>query len=107
MKAIFESDILTSRSKPVFKVYQKTFTKFVSSLKTAALTVTTYGTIDVDLAMPSVTHLWSKVKIIIINANYFMKPFLKLFGVEYGNGLSPIDVDMDISGDLIKLIKYL
>ena len=35
-----------------------------------------------------------------------MKPLLKLFGAKYGNGLSPFDVDMDIPGDIIKLIKH-
>ena len=36
-----------------------------------------------------------------------MKPFLKLFGMEDGNGISPFTVDMDVPDDLMKLIKYL
>ena len=35
-----------------------------------------------------------------------MKPFLNLFGVEYGNGPSTFDIDMDVPCNLIKLIKY-
>ena len=35
-----------------------------------------------------------------------MKPFLKWFCVEEGNGLSPFAVDMDSPAELIKLIKY-
>ena len=34
MKAMFDSDILTSSSKSIFKGNQKTFTEFVSSMKT-------------------------------------------------------------------------
>ena len=36
-----------------------------------------------------------------------MKTFLKIFGVEDGNYLSPFYVDMDSPGDIIKLIEYL
>ena len=36
-----------------------------------------------------------------------MNFFLKLFGVEEVNGISPFSVDMDSPADLLKLIKYL
>ena len=62
--------------------------------------------INVDPYIPVGIHLWPEIKSIIFNFNQFMKPFLKIFGVEEGNGLSPFSVDMDIPADLIKPIEY-
>ena len=81
MQAIFESIISASRSKYISKGYQQIFPKCVSSLKEAASTVPPSGTIDVDLGILSVIHIWPEVKGIIINVRQFMNLFLKLFGV--------------------------
>ena len=96
MKAIFESDLLTSRS-----VY------FVSILNVAVSSVPPYGKINVYPEIPAVIQLWPEIKGIICNINQFMKPFLKIFGVEEGNGPSPFYVDMDTLYDLIKPTKGL
>ena len=90
-----------------FKGYQETFHVFVSILKSAVLVVPPSGPINVDPDIPEGIHIWTEIKVFICNANQFMKPFLKLFGVEEVNGLSPFAVDIDILYDLIKLIEYL
>ena len=76
-------------------------------MKAAASTVKNCGTIDVELDIPEVIQIFPKVKGTINNVNHFMKPFLKIFGMEYGNGISPFAVDMDDPSDLRKLITYL
>ena len=78
MKAIFESDILTSRSTSDFKGHQEKIPYFVASLKSAASIVPPYGQINVDPDIPGVIQLWPEIKVIILNVNQFMKPFLKL-----------------------------
>ena len=62
MKAVFEIDILTSRSNSVSKGYPETFPGFVSILKAAASTLSPYGPINVDPDIPEVIQIWSKVK---------------------------------------------
>ena len=62
MKAVFEIDILTSRSNSVSKVYQEKFPGFVSILKVAASTLSPYGPINVDPGIPEVIQIWSTVK---------------------------------------------
>ena len=57
--------------------------------------------------MIELTHIWPEEKVIICNFNQFIKSFLKLFGVEYGNDISQFSVDMDCPGYLMKLIKDL
>ena len=89
-----------------FKGYQEIFPDFVASLKAAASMVQPYGPINIDPGIPAVIRLWTEIKGIIYNINQFMKPFLELFGVEEGNGLSPFSVDTDSPYDPIKLIEY-
>ena len=48
--------------------------------------------------------MWEEVKGVIEVVNSWMMPFLKLFGVEVGNGLSPFAVDIDTPSDLLALI---
>ena len=50
-------------------------------------------------------QLCTEIKGIICNANQFMKPFLKIFVVEEGNGLSPFSVYMDTPAELINIIE--
>ena len=83
------------------KVSQETFNEFLASLKEAASIVPKYGTINVDPDIPGVIQIWYEIKGIIYNFNKCMKPFLKWFGVEKGNGLSTFSVNMDRPGELI------
>ena len=60
---------------------------------------------DVDLDEKAVDQLWSEVKGVMEVALAWMKPFLKLFGVEEGNGLSPFAVGIDSPSDLVAMIE--
>ena len=75
MKAIFESDLLISRSTSDFKVYQEIFPEFVSSLKEEASIVTPSGPINLYPDIPAVIYIWPEIKCIICNINQFMKHF--------------------------------
>ena len=55
--------------------------------------------------MPAVTQLWSEFSRIVKTTNDVMLPFLKLFGVEEGNGVSPFARTFDTPSDLIAVIN--
>ena len=56
------------------------------------------GPIDVDLTKPAVDQLWDTVQGILLFGTNLMRPFLKIFGSEVGNGLSPFAVDIETPG---------
>ena len=87
VNAIFESGL--SFSKAHAKGYLKTFPDYANSLKTASAKQPPSGPVEVDLEDVAVTQVWAEVQRVIVTVNRIMKPFLKLFGVEGGNGLSP------------------
>ena len=62
---------------------------------------------DVKLDEPAVDQLWNSVSDIITVGNALMEPFLLLFGVKVGNGLSPFAVEIDTPSQLAKLIKQI
>ena len=64
-----------------------------------------YTQLEVDLERPPVEHIWPEVMGIILAVNAWMVPFLKTFGVEKGNGLSPFAVSIDIPHALGELAK--
>ena len=55
--------------------------------------------------MPAVTQLWSEFSKIVKTTNDVMLPFLKLFGVEEGNGISPFARTFETPSDLIDVIN--
>ena len=62
-----------------------------------------YTQVKVDLEQLPAEHIWPEVMDIILAVNAWMVTFLKAFGVEKGNGLSPFAVSIDIPhalGDL-------
>ena len=61
MKAIFESDILTSR----FQGIPRKIPDFVAILKEEASIVPQYGTINLDPDIPAVMQIWPEIKVII------------------------------------------
>ena len=63
------------------------------------------GPVEVDLHMPAVNQLWSEFIRIVKTTNDVMLPFLKLFGVEEGNGVSPFARTFDTPSDLIAVIN--
>ena len=104
--AIFESNLVTSRSRNTFKGYQQSFPEFIESLKkaSASLNDCECGPVEIDLTMPAANQLWEEVDGIMKATNAWMKPFLAKYGVEEGNGLSPFAVDIDSTSDLRKII---
>ena len=102
--AIFESDLVTTRSNSSFKGYQRTTPEFLESMKSDS-SADAAGPVDVDLEKPAVDQLWDEVKGIIDVVNACMVPFLKLFGVEDGNGLSPFATNVATPNDLKKMIE--
>ena len=63
------------------------------------------GQVEVDLNMPAVTQLWSEFTKIVKITNDVMLPFLKMFGVEEGNGISPFARTFDMPSDLVAAIN--
>jgi len=64
------------------------------------------GPVEVELHMPAVTQLWSEFSKIVNTTNDVMLPFLKLFGVEEGNSISPFARTFETPSDLIDVINY-
>jgi hypothetical protein len=62
------------------------------------------GTVHVETQNPTVDQLWSVVQGQLKEANQMMKPFLKLFGVKEGNGLSPFLCDITSQNHLQNLL---
>ena len=87
-EAIFESNLEVSRLNK-FKGYQSGTQDFINRLKQGC---NTHGLVHVDLTRPAVDQLWTEVKGIVSFCVSLMTPFLKSFGVEEGNGLSPFAV---------------
>ena len=57
-----------------------------------------------DLALTAVTQLWPEVSKTIQSATSVMIPFLKVFGVTEGNGLSPFARDIESPEELIQMV---
>ena len=93
-EAIFASnfDVLRSNS---MRGYASGLQSVIDNIKKGS---SLSGPIDVDLTMPAVDQLWNSVKGIISFETRVMKPFLKIFGSEVGNGLSPFAVNIETPG---------
>lgn len=102
-ECIFESNLATHRSKGGGSGYQATFSDFIKSLQNEALEAdnnnkeksnSCRGPVHVNTHEPAVHQLWDVVKGQLKEINNTMKPFLKSFGIEEGNGLSPFACDI-------------
>ena len=63
------------------------------------------GPIEVDLSSPAVNQLWDNVRYVMNMTSEKMRPFLKLFGVDDGNGLTPFAAHIDTTDQLLELVK--
>ena len=97
VQALFESNLVTARSKSSFKGYSATFGDYLLSLKSGSRTS---GNVEVDLGKPAISQLWEEMKGIIAVANSFVLPFLEMFGAVEGNGLSPFARNFDSPNEL-------
>jgi len=105
VNSIFESRLVPSRSS-MGKGYQGTFADFINSLQNASAELSKSGIVDVVLTDKAVTQLWPTVKLIFDKVNPMMTQFLKLFGVDELNGLSPFAAaNINSPQDLLSLIK--
>jgi len=103
LDAIFLSNLVTARNHTSFKGYQQTFPEFLDTLKKGSAGATA-GPVHVNNDEPAVDQLWDEVKGVIEVVNSWMLPFLKVFGVEEGNGLSPFAVAIESPSDIQALI---
>jgi hypothetical protein len=104
LESIFQSGLVTSRSKTTFKGYQQTFPEFILALQAGSDGVSG-GPVEIDLDEPAVDQLWEEVKGVIEVANSWMIPFLGMFGVVEGNGLSPFATSIDSPSDLRSMLN--
>ena len=103
VEALYESNLVTSRTHTNFKGYQATFPEFLAAMKSGSIGATA-GPVDIDLDIAPVNQLWEEVSGVIAVTNAWMTPFLRLFGVEAGNGLSPFATDINSPSDLRVMI---
>ena len=89
--AMFESNFDALRSNAM-KGYPLGLKKFIDNMKNGS---NSSGPIDVDLTKPAVHQLWDTVQGILSFGTNLMQLFLKIFGSEVGNGISPFAVDIE------------
>ena len=82
----FDSGLVTARQNCTLQGYLSTFHEFVENLKDAATNKPSAVPVFMNDFEPAVEQLWDEVKDVIEAVNTYRKPFLKLFGVEKGNG---------------------
>jgi hypothetical protein len=93
-EAMFESNFDALRSNSM-KGYPAGLQKIIENMKKGS---SMSGPIEVDLKKPAVDQLWNTVNGILSFGTIIMKLFLKLFGYEVGNGLSPFAVNIETPG---------
>ena len=104
--AIFGSGLVTARCICTLKGYLSTFYEYVENLKQAAMEKPSSGPVVMNDSEPAVHQLWDEVKGVIEAVNTYIKPFLNLFGVEMGKGISPsVTAQYDNPTDLCSIIK--
>ena len=106
MNAIFGGDLAVDRSNTI-KGYSGTLPDFLASSQAGSMEEIVAGPVSVDLNYDAKTQLWGEVNKVMRLVQSVMVPFLKLFGVEEGHGLSPFALDMEDPSDLIeKITKF-
>jgi hypothetical protein len=104
--AIYSSGLVTARGNSTLKGYLSTFREFVENLKSAAAKKPPGGPVNVDVNEKAVDQLWDEVQGVINAVNAWMIPFLGIFGIEEGNGLTPLTATkFNRPGDLSAFIN--
>ena len=99
-----ESDLVTPRFKTSFKGYQQPFPDYIKCFKSSSIE-DECNPVDLDLDKANINRLWDEATGVIEVKNCWMRPFLKVFGGEEGNGLSSFAVSIDIPGHLWKVVN--
>jgi hypothetical protein len=100
----FASSLLISWSNAGLCGYQEAMLGFIKSMSVTHAREECCGPVDVDPAKEVVHQLWDDVKGVIDQEVTLMMPFLQLFGVVEGNGLSPFVTNIKKPLDLQKLV---
>ena len=103
MNAIFGGNLVVDRSNTI-KGYSGTLPDFLASSWAGNMEELTAGPVHVDLESLAVNQLWNKVSQMFKMVNSVMMPFLKLYGVEEGHGLSPFASNIDDPNELAQKI---
>ncbi len=103
LDAIFESDLVASRSMG-FKGYQGLFPDFLTALRVKKSYYDDAREVEVNINNPVVGQLWNEVMGLLTFTRSVMVPFLKVFGVVEGHGLSLFEVKIDTPQDLQQII---
>lgn len=101
-KALYEGGLSSGVSG---KGYQATFEEYIRIVREAFSKMPKAGPIEVDLLSPAVNQLWDNVRRIMNMASSKMHPFLKLFGVVEGSGLTPFAVDIETTDEPLQMVK--
>ncbi len=104
LDCIFASSILISRSNAGLCGYQETMPGLIKSMSATQAREECCGPVDVDPAKEGIHQLWDDVKGVIDQGVTLMMPFLQLFGVIEGNGMSPFVTNIKKPLDLQKLV---
>ena len=104
LDCIFASSLLIYWSNTGLCGYQETMPGFIKSMSTTHAREERCGPVDVGPAKVVAHQLWDGVKAVIDQGVTLMMPFLQLFGVVEGNGLSPFVTNIEKPLDLQKLV---
>jgi hypothetical protein len=106
LDVIFESNLVALRSMG-FKGYQGLFPDFLAALRVKKYNYDDAGKVEVNINNPVVGQLWDEVMGLLAFTRSVMVPFLKVFGVVEGHGLSPFAVNkIDTPQDLRQIIIH-
>jgi hypothetical protein len=87
-----------------FKGYQGSFPDFLAALRVKKSNYDDAGKVEVNINNPVVGQLWDEVMGLLAFTRSVMVPFLKVFGVVEGHGLSPFAVKINTPQDLRQII---
>ena len=97
LQSIFENGLVTCKINSVFKGCQLSLFNFIESAQASNKSGETCGPVHVDLEDPAADQLWDEFHGVMKAPIDWMVPFLKLFEVEEGNGLSPFSTEINTS----------
>ena len=101
-KAIYEGGLVPPVND---KGYQATLDEYVKIVKEASAKMPKGGPVEVDLSSPAVNQLWDNVRRIMNTTSSKLRPFLKLFGVVEGNGLTAFASHIETTDQLLQMVK--
>jgi hypothetical protein len=101
-KAIYEGGLVPPVND---KGYQATLDEYVKIVKEASAKMPKGGPIEVDLSSSAVNQLWDNVRRIMNTTSSKLRPFLKLFGVVEGNGLTAFASHIETTDQLLQMVK--